>query len=436
MPYKKEIASGDSLIWLENSEALREFKGVIRNKEELLSTPPPVIAVPRKNWWPRRVIAVDGSHITTRVNNGFPGAEAGLVMISVVAINLELLQKVDPGSIPSPSIFHDMEKAHIVDAPLPGIGIVRRDVDNDDPVNFFRETIWETLSHTLADNHETLLETLRAVSQGLNPKKCPINDCENPYTPGEGKYLCSCGKEYLFETDILRLHEYFDGVSTSGEAHGRLMSVLEILVLLNILRFFADKIPGYLKDCAFVLDGPLAVFGTPASILRPIKAELRRLNKAARDANGADIVLFGIQKTGAFVEHWEQIDWDEDIGPRTRHANGTVIAPDSEYIRQNIFPNKKGKNFGTDTHFGKIVMYKTHKGEHTVLTTAMLNEKSQNTDSNEVESYPRLGDILDVMDQMATHLYRGGFLPLVRAHAHAAIPLKRGSDIIKTLLET
>lgn len=155
----------------------------------------------------------------------------------------------------------------------------------------------------------------------------------------------------------------------------------------------------------------------------------------AKETNGTDLVLFGIQKTGAFVEHWEQIDWDDNKGPRTRFANRSAIVPDSEYIKNNIMPSKAGKNFGVDTYFGKTVMYKTNKGEHIVLNTAMLNEKSRDSKSNAPECYPRLGDVLDVMDHMATHLYRDGFLPLVRAHAHAAILLKRGSDIIKTLLE-
>ena len=33
MPYENERASGDSLIWLENSQALKEFEGAILVKE-------------------------------------------------------------------------------------------------------------------------------------------------------------------------------------------------------------------------------------------------------------------------------------------------------------------------------------------------------------------------------------------------------------------
>ena len=65
----------------------------------------------------------------------------------------------------------------------------------------------------------------------------------------------------------------------------------------------------------------------------------------------------------------------------------------------------------------------------------MLNQISEDFRNNSPECYPRLGDVLDVVDQLATHIYDGGFMPLVRAHSHAAIPLKRGTDIIKSLLE-
>ena len=34
---------------------------------------PPIIDVARSDWYPRRVIAIDGSNIVHRVNNGFPG---------------------------------------------------------------------------------------------------------------------------------------------------------------------------------------------------------------------------------------------------------------------------------------------------------------------------------------------------------------------------
>ena len=440
MPYEGEVASGESLIWLENSEALREFKGIIRQRDdgEQIS-PPPILSPPpsRRDWWPRRVIAVDGSHLVQRVNNGFPGAEAGLLMISVVLIKLGMLRDIAPGTIPGPSVFRNMENACTVEAALPGMGVVEQGVRDDTPKDFFRRKVFETLSFGKIDkNHESLLETLRAVKG--EPKKCPADDCEKPFVYKEGVYECDCGRrERMYETDVLRTHEYFNDVESSGEAHGRLRDALEALTLLNILRYFAKNQPAYLADCAFVLDGPLAMFGSLASTLPSVRKEYLRLNEIAKNANdGKDIVVFGIEKTGRFCQHWEEIDWSDEKGPRIRFPNGTVVALDNDYICRNIAISRvAGKHYGDETYYGRKVLYKTGKGEHVVLNTAMLNKASGDFDRNDMACYPRLGDILDVMDQLATHLYRDGFMPLTRAHAHAAIPLKRGADIIKSLLE-
>lgn len=440
MPYENERASGDSLIWLENSQALREFEGTILVKAGDKPVEPPILQVHRRDWYPRRVIAIDGSNLMHRVNNGFPGAEAGLLMASVVAIKLDQLKSLDANTIPRPSFFRDIEKAHTLEAAVPGIGVVRKDIVDDTPINFFRQKTYDTLSSAIANNHETLLETMRAICENVGFQSridCPAVGCDKKYERKEEEYTCHCERrEAMFETDILRLHEYFDGVSTGGEALGRLRSVLEILILLNILRFFIQKSPGYLKDCAFVLDGSLAIFGTPASILLPIREELKRLNSKAKAINETDIVVFGMEKTGRFREHWKQLDWQDDVGPSSRFPAQTVVALSDGYIKENIVPSdKQGKPFGEDTHFGRVILYKTNKGEHTVIHTAMLNELSGDFSDNSPECYPRLNDILDVMDQLATHIYEGGFMPLVRAHAHAAIPLKRGTDIIKSLLE-
>lgn len=438
MPYENEIASGDSLIWLENSQALKDFEGVILRKQSDTPVEPPIIQAHRRDWFPRRVIAIDGSNLMHRVNNGYPGAEAGLVMTSVVAIKLDQLKGLVPSSIPRPSFFRDIENALTLEAAMPGIGVVRKGVDNDTPIDFFRQKTYDTLSNEIASGHETLLETLRSMCGDLKTRiDCPADACNERYERKEGEYACHCDRrEKMFETDMLRLHEYFDGVRSGGEALGRLRSVLEILILLNILRFFVEKCPEYLNGCAFVLDGPLAIFGAPASILRPIREELIRLNDEARKVNGTDIVVFGIEKSGRFKEHWEQLDWKEGVGPGSRFPAQTVAVPNDEYIHKNIIPaDKKGKPFGEDTHFGRVVLYKTNKGGHIVLHTAMLNKAANDFGNNSPECYPRLGDILDVIDKLAILIYDGGFMPVVRAHAHAAIPLKRGTDIIKNLLQ-
>lgn len=437
MPYSNEIASGESLLWLKNSKALNDFvaKEVYR-KQDGTDIPPEELEVSRASVQrPTRVIAIDGSHVVTPIKNGFPGAEAGLLMISAIVIKLDMLEGIEAGQIPRPSLFHQMEDVSTVDAALPGVGVVHKDSPEDSPLNFFRRTVYETMQGSIAKGHETLLDTLLKILGGRRIN-CPGENCKSKFEVGQGESKCEeCG-ETRYETDAMRLHEYFDGVQSSEQAFSRFRSTLEILVLLNILRFFEKNRPAYFGDCIFVMDGPLALFGSPAGILQSVRDEIWRINKSAKTVTGKDIALLGVEKTGKFYEHWEKIDHDDEKNaPRSKYSNGTVIAPSGKYIRKNVSPNKTNKSHGADTHFGRIILYKTNKGEHVVINTAMVSGASRKFEDNSIECYPRLPDILDTMDHLATYLYRDGFMPLVRAHANAAIPLKRGADIIRSLVD-
>jgi hypothetical protein len=176
------------------------------------------------------------------------------------------------------------------------------------------------------------------------------------------------------------------------------------------------------------------MFGQPAWLTPFVRRELRRINDFCRRKARSDIVVFGIEKDGAFVQHLHELDFDEEWGPRRRLEPGTAILHDNAYIRTHIvLGDPEGNAHGYNTYFGRKVLYKTRAGEHAVITTAMIDAPSSDLKRVGIDCHPRLPDILDVLDHLATYLYQDGFMPLVRAHAHAAIPLKRGADIIREL---
>lgn len=446
MSFEKEYASGESLLTLQTSlatsQAFREFKGKVRVNPARGSTGLPLkLDVHRRNWIPSRVIAFDGSTVSEALVSGFPMAEASLVKVSVVRVDLSKLASLPQGSIPSPRVFYDMERASTFDLVLPGANVVRSDVENDSPRAYFREAAYGAFDARLDDSHETLLETVRDIiarsaRPRSNPPACPVEGCEERLQPGVGAYACNCGRAaMLFETDAFRFSERFNEVSSNGEAHGEVRHVLEVVSLLNMLRYFVrnrERID-YLREAVFILDGPLALFGHPAWLTPYVRAELQRINSLCRE-EGFDLAVFGYEKSGAFVDHFDKLDMCPNRGPRGKHPNRTAFAPDAAYINQNIaLRPANAKPHGTDTYFGRKLFYKTASGGHAVITAAMVNEASTDFRRCDQECFPRLGDMLDVLDHLATHLYRDGFMPLVRAHAHAAIPLRRGADIIRTL---
>ena len=439
MPFEREYATGESLLSLEQSEAFREFKARVRIPPPGPPVKPTELNVARNDWTPRRVIAVDGSTVSTPVRNGFPMAEATILKVAIVSIDLSQLGIAQKDDIPSPRTFYDMEKTSTLDCVLPGANIEQRDVEGDTPRQFFRETVFEAFNGRIG-GHETLIETVRAIIGGphtpARPPACPIEDCDQRLASGTGAYVCGCPRqEKLFETDAFRFAERFSEVSSNGEAHGEVRHVLEVVALLNVLRFFARTTQGlaYLRDNVFVLDGPLALFGHPAWLTPYVRDELCRINDLCR-AKGFDLALFGFEKSGNFVEHFDQIDTTPERGPRSRYPAKTVFGLDAAYINRNIALRPEGaKSHGDATYFGRKLFYKTAAGDHAVVTTAMTTRAGREFERCDLACYPRLGDMLNVLDQLATYLHRDGFMPLVRAHAHAAIPLRRGTDLIRSL---
>ena len=80
-------------------------------------------------------------------------------------------------------------------------------------------------------------------------------------------------------------------------------------------------------------------------------------------------------------------------------------------------------------------MYKSRSGQHAVLMTPIVNSAGEEPDSTSPDAFPRLGDALDIIDDLYSHLYSDGFIPLIRANAHAAIPLRRGHSMLAELFE-
>ena len=450
MPYLNERATADSLWRLEENPSVQAFKGAIRarNDQETYSLPPTV--KPARRQHPiRRIVAVDGSTVTKAVQNGFPKAEAALFNAAVIVIKVDELAKFDRDHIPSPSQLRDLEKVETMSAVLPGQNVVGMQPNQDTPKKFYRQTVRQELNFRLDESHESLLETFHSITASVTGSgqkfQCPIDECELE-PPGSSNIprvdrqakdtLCACHlKEQLYSTDSLRTHERFHDFSSSEQAFTAFRMVTEHLLMTNILRYFHRNLPPRcFDDTAFVMDGPLAIFGMPAWLKEHIQTEVARIHKDLVSQGRIGLLLMGIEKTGEFIDHLEEIDWDDAAGQRQRLPNGTALVPTTEYIYRHIVPNPDStKSYGQAVHYGRKVMYKNNAGQHAVVMTPIVNDVGAEPNSADLEVFPRLGDALDIIDDLYTHLYRDGFIPLIRANAHAAIPLRRGQGILAEL---
>lgn len=296
------------------------------------------------------------------------------------------------------------------------------------------------LQGSVQKNHETLLETYRALVSGRTSTfRCPSSGCDQALNPGVGSWNCPCSKSVpLYETDPLRFHERFNEVGPNGEPHGEVMRFLEAILLLNVLRYFSsfDQGLNILPRLAFVVDGPLASFGQFAAVVPYIQKELRRINDLCVAKTGKNILLFSLIKSGQFYEHFEQLDFDEMKGPNGRFGPQTVLLPDIAYIHEAVvYRSPDAKPWGADTYYGRIALYKSKSGQRMVINTPKVTEASLDLSNTDLAAYPGLPEVAGIVDRLSTYLFDGGFVPIVRAHSHAAIPLRMGGEIIKSLFD-
>ncbi len=249
-----------------------------------------------------------------------------------------------------------------------------------------------------------------------------------------GASVCPCPERRpVWGTDALRVHEQFHDLGPNLEAFSLVMQVWERLLLIHVLRGFERR--GWLEwltRVAFFVDGPLAVFSTPAWLSKPIGRELRRIDALVRAASGGrGLLLVGVEKSGAFVTHFDDVDHTEDGSPR--FPPGTYFMPTDAYIKERIQFSDSKKSYGQDTYFGRKFFYKTRSGARLVASIPFLDNTPDGLYVSDANAYPSFGPTCALLDRLVTSRFPNALSPLVTAHAQAAIPLQLGGKVLQQL---
>jgi len=410
-----------------DKEDQKEFEGSIINKADLAS-----------DFIPDYVIAIDGSYQPAKAENGFPGAEFGYITISAVLIIEKAVREFAKQEFIDPKTFRETEKASTIDTVIPGCNVI---IEGEKSAKAsMRRALFEELQNTRAfEEGETLLETYehlfgikqekdKEIGAGRLPRS-PLDGVDKHMTYGFGQYNCPHSGEALYSTDALRLHELMNPAGTNGEMYGQIMSMFEKLWLIHILRSFEKKEwLNILDRVAFVLDGPLACFSTWSWMNKSIIVELERINEIQKKQTGKDILIFGIEKSGTFYNHFEEVDTKVD-GASDRFPNQSAFLLSDSYIKKNIIFSESDKLYGQDTYFGRKLFYKTKTGYRIVPVLAFFNDYQQDLRTARIDQYPRLAELMNVLNELVSSRYPNSVSPLVSAHAEASIPLNLGKRI-------
>ena len=395
------------------------------------------------------VLAVDGSTYESSIDDRLPSTKIGFIKVSAVLIdlmqygNLRTDGFVDPFRVAAlqnnnSALTFSIPSANIRWADHATVRESFRAVldrqfqaeatrfDPQDPMSSLRSTLFHLASRRPGEmgtsNHHTL-KIHKCPGCGRGPIE--VNDKD------EHQFCDACGLR-VYPTDCLRIWEEISEYQSNQTAMTRLMLVLEHLIPFHYIRFFSERALGQLSGVAFFIDGPLAMFGNPAWLHGTFMTYLAEINRRLQRRGFDPITMIGLQKTGQIVDHVALI---ERFVPNNR-----LFAIDDDYRYQYILAGREPAHngFGSETYYGQDFIYKTPTGSTFVIGLPYpWPSKSGSDFVNEkvhMDVYPRLGQSIELINNLESDLYRNAVVPIALAHKYTAISLQPGGRVLDILM--
>jgi len=227
-----------------------------------------------------------------------------------------------------------------------------------------------------------------------------------------------CGRG-LYLSDYLSLAPGVNEESNDDAAAVGLLHALEHLAVIRYLRALADRGPEYTSQVLIVKDGPLMMVSQFARLVEPIKLYLEHLKN-----RGLTFYLAGVEKTGAFVNHIDEIKgW--------LNNPGQVFIPSNDYILKRI--KHAG---GPDTQYGQRVLYGAKAflcldGRGVVVLTVPTGYYMLDPTVDDLIGFR---EIANVLVQLQSRQFENALLPIVAANRIASMSIYPSNNILERFM--
>ncbi|WP_223249738.1 DNA double-strand break repair nuclease NurA [Anoxybacillus ayderensis] len=364
----------------------------------------------------KRIIAIDGGYKEVSVKNEFPSSKVAFMQFGATFFevsdleNLKSLPFIDEEDMKK---LRDIERIKLV---IPTKGITLKEAPS---LNIsIRKTIYDFFIKK-PDDRNHFIDTLKwfIFKEYYNEKECKdeysqyqLASCPNlgcnskkvilykEKMDEKYQFICPNCEQKIFLTDVFRLHEVIDEELGASGILGYLVSLIEQIFIVHIIRLMLKTRASLLEETLFIKDGPLAFFGQTANMHKPMRELLNYLNKSKK------LYLVGIEKTGAFVEHADQI--------REKMKPGEVLLLNNDYIYKYIIPGEadpKNPYASTSYYSGKII-FKDRNEKMYVVTLPIKDPFVINNPQK--DDYRNIDVILNNIEKLKCDMYDDALLPI------------------------
>jgi hypothetical protein len=376
-------------------------------------------------------LAVDGSYVVERVRDGLPSVLYGFAQAAAAYLDLAILETQKAQRFVDPYEVARAVNTALVTLDLPVAGAYTR--EGVGIVTSWREAIdqlFRTKKIEVNRLNQTLLELLFLLHgkpggpASTVPVNCPTEDCSKDVRVSQAGAKCDeCGI-WLLPTDVLRIHEEVGEEGSNQSALGRLMSVVELLVLVGLATLLWEQSRHeLLPTTLFIVDGPLAMYGPPAKLRGRALAYFQEMTATTP---GVGPFVCGIEKSGAIVDYARQLARHDVLGP------GDLLVCDESIIGR-VTNATNARAYGKETYWGRKFVYRAIDGRVVVPTVMPPSGAPYDANGGQPDpaDYPTLAAILDVVDRTGSSMYIDGIIPVAAAHGKAAFPIGVGTDVLR-----
>jgi hypothetical protein len=384
----------------------------------------------------QHVVAIDGGYREAAVREEFPSAAITFFMFGPLLFKLEDLRELDTQPFLAPEDMARLKHIERYTLALPTRNISRNGKSLQLSV---RETLQEFFERANTDD-PSLTRALRWVlfrgwadpsAHTWEIPECPNYGCTArpivfKHDTPDRTTCAACGGP-LFLVDTLRLHERIDEEQGAGGISGYVMTTLEQVVLVHVVKALFETKPLFLSEVLFVKDGPLAFFGQTAPLSKPMRELAAFLGHQPDASKGPGhfvslLNVAGLEKSGAFVEHAVQIE--------DRLAPESVLLLSNDYIYRYVVPGDPASAdpYGKNTYWGGKLIYKAADGNVYVATVPT----GDFTATPSYNDFQNLTEVLGVLGTLRCSMYDNALIPIALANKLVSLSEFPSSRILET----
>jgi hypothetical protein len=353
------------------------------------------------------IIAVDGGDTTVPVKSKFPSSTITFFQFGANLITVTDLKDLKEQAFISPESISKLKDLQRIKFTLPtkNIGLIDEKGNRASLTYSVRKALYDffkkhdylsTLKWFLFEEYKSTTKSDRILaSHPVNSLTKNIIFEKNKIT---SDYILPHTDGDLFLTDIFRLHEVVDEELGAGGIVGYLRNLIEHFILIDTIKGIYKRKKNSLNEVLFIKDGPLGFFGQTANMHEPMRELINYLQQEL------NIYIAGIEKSGPFVEHAQEIKDKLKIGQVYLLSNKHIY----KYIKPGNPLNQAA--YGSTSYYGSKIIFKS-RSERIYIVTLPTNSENvvlnpQKTDFKNIDT------IMKYIEILKSDMYDNSLLPI------------------------